>query len=106
MVAAALGEANGEGRITLQARTHAGSETPEGQERSGPSASDAADRMRVATKLKPIIDQRWLLDDHGEVTLTIALDRPLTASDFASVGAAVNEIERLVAGLKGGISSA
>ena len=50
---------------------------------------------------KPVLDQRWPFPD-GEVALIVTIDRPLSATDFASIGAVVGEIERLVAGLTRG----
>jgi hypothetical protein len=48
-----------------------------------------------------VLDQRWSLPD-GEVALIVTIDRPLSAADFASIGAVVGEIERLVAVLTRG----
>ena len=50
-------------------------------------------------------DQRWPLLD-SEVALIATTDRPLSAADFASIGAVVSLIERLVAGLTRGDASA
>lgn len=50
-------------------------------------------------------DQRRPLLD-GEVALVATTDRPLSEVDFASIGAVVSLIERLVAGLTRGDASA
>jgi hypothetical protein len=55
--------------------------------------------------IKPVFDQHWPFAD-GEVALTVTIARPLSAADFASIGAVVAEIERLVAGLTGGAANA
>lgn len=58
-----------------------------------------------SSRRTPVVDQRWAVGDDSEVALTITMDRPLSASDFAAIGAVVKQIEQLVRGLKSGDSS-
>jgi hypothetical protein len=52
-----------------------------------------------------VLDQHWPFAD-GEVALTVTIARPLSSADFASIGAVVAQIEKLVAGLTGGDANA
>jgi hypothetical protein len=52
-----------------------------------------------------VLDQHWPFAD-GEVALTVTIARPLSSADFASIGAVVAQIEKLVAGLTGGGANA
>lgn len=106
--AAGLAEATGDGKVTLLARPQARSsgEVDRGpadglQGENPPAAGHASGRSAP----KPVLDQHWPFAD-GEVALTVTIARPLSAADFASIGAVVAEIERLVAGLAGGAINA
>lgn len=106
-VTAGLAEAPGDGKITLLARPRAVSSRADPASSEPAPASDALIAERDSAdrpKPKPVIDQRWPLPD-GEVALIVAIDRPLSANDFGSVGEVVAKIEQLVAGLAGGDSS-
>jgi hypothetical protein len=109
--AAGLAEAAGDGSVTLFAKPRA---VPADGIRSGSTdgavSVDAskAERERPSTgraTSRPVLDQRWPFSD-GEVALIVSVDRPLSAADFASIGAVVGEIERLVAVLDRGDPSA
>lgn len=104
-VVAGLAEAAGDGKITLLARPRAVSSGADPAQSSEPApAADALIAERALAgrpKPKPVIDQRWPLPD-GEVALIVAIDRPLSANDFGSIGEVVAKIEQLVAGLAGG----
>jgi hypothetical protein len=107
VVTAGVAESSGDGRITLYTKAQAGSATSDvttppsgGATTADPSIQSAS--LTSKTPSKPVVDQRWPIDGEGEVALIIAIDRPLTASDFAAIGAVVGEIERLVSGLKRG----
>jgi len=102
--AAGLAETTGDGKVTLggkpQAR-YSDDESPgssDGIPREKPSASG---HQTSRSALKPVLDQHWPFPD-GEVALTITIARPLSAADFASIGAVVAQIEKFVAGLTGG----
>lgn len=108
-VEAGLAELGGDGRITLLHRGERTLSVPESA--ASTSTSIATDSRGSATtytptsRRKPVVDQRWAVGADGEVALTISLDRPLSASDFAAIGAVVQQIEQLVDGLKSGDSS-
>jgi hypothetical protein len=100
--AADLAETTGDGKITLFAKPLA---APSDVGRAGsPDPMRAADTPVMLQSsagratAKPVLDQRWPLPD-GEVALIVTIDRPLSAADFASIGAVAGEIERLVASL-------
>jgi hypothetical protein len=107
-VAAGLAEAIGDGKVTLGAKVQA--ESPDDE---GPGSSDATppeepptpERPSGPAGRKPVLDQHWPFAD-GDVALTITISRPLSAADFASIGAVVAQIEKLVAGLTGGDTDA
>jgi hypothetical protein len=75
-----------------------------GQPNVGAASVEERSTPAIRVGSRPVVDQRWRIDHHGEVALVIAIDRPLT--DFAAIGAVVAEIERLVAGLKTGDNGA
>jgi hypothetical protein len=62
-------------------------------------------RIAVSVYPRTCLRLRWSLPD-GEVALIVTIDRPLSAADFASIGAVVGEIERLVAVLTRGDADA
>ena len=103
-VEAGLGEVLSDGRITLYPRGERIAPAPDETGTKG-SLTDAAFRVSTtrsgsATRSTPVLDQRWSLGPDGEVAFTISLDRPLSAADFASIGAVVQQVERLVDGLR------
>ncbi len=106
--AAGLAETTGDGKITLGGKPQ--TRSPDGE---SPGSSDgiAHDKPSVPghpssrSALKPVLDQHWPFPD-GEVALTITIARPLSAADFASIGAVVAQIEKFVAGLTGGGTNA
>lgn len=103
--AAGLAETTGDGKVTLFAKPQAeASDADPSESTRGMLAADmpmAEQPPAGRSTSKPVIDQRWPLPD-GEVALIVAIDRPLSATDFTSIGAVVGEIERLVAGLTRG----
>lgn len=107
--AAAAGLAGnvGDGKITLATKPQAGASDGENPGLSDrlPADSPAAPGQAGRAALKPVLDQHWPVPD-GEVALTITIERPLTAADFASIGSVVAEIEKLVAGLADGDTNA
>ncbi len=107
--AAGLAESTGDGRLTLFAKPQAAlpGADPSGSTGDTPAADAPAAEQPTSGRMasKPVLDQRWPFP-HGEVALIVAIDRPLSAADFASIGAVVGEIERLVAGLTRGDASA
>jgi hypothetical protein len=72
------------------------SDSPSGTRGNNPDAPGSSSHVTP----KPVLDQHWPFPD-GEVGLTVAIARPLSAADFASIGAVVAEIEKLVGGLTG-----
>jgi len=106
--AAGLAETTGDGKITLLARPQARSSDEDDRVSAdglpGENPPTAGHPSRPPA-LKPVLDQHWPFAD-GEVALTVKIARPLSAADFASIGAVVAEIERLVAGLAGGGTNA
>lgn len=106
--AAGLAEPSGDGKVTLLARPQ---DRTSGQDSRGledaPSSENppAPEHRYSRPSLKPVLDQHWPLPD-GEVSLTVTIARPLSAADFASIGAVVAQIEKLVTGLAGGDPSA
>jgi hypothetical protein len=101
--AAGLAETAGEGKITLVTKPQARASDDE-----SPGLADlpadggpAAPGRAGGSALKPVLDQHWPIPD-GEVALTVTIARPLSATDFASIGSVVAEIEKLVASLSGG----
>lgn len=106
--AAGLAETTGDGKITLLARPQIRSSTGDspGSEAALPGEDPPiAGQPRSRPALKPVLDQHWPFAD-GEVALTVTIARPLSSADFASIGAVVAEIERLVAGLADGATYA
>lgn len=106
--AAALAETTGDGKVTLLAKPHARSSDAENLgsvDRSAGENSPGPGHPSIRPALKPVLDQHWPFPD-GEVALTVTMARPLSATDFASIGAVVAQIEKLVAGLTGGDTDA
>jgi len=107
--AAGLAETTGDGKVTLFAKPHDGSSDadPSGSIGGMPAADAPVPEQPPASRTvsKPVLAQRWPVPD-GEVALIITMDRPLSATDFASIGAVVGEIEKLVAALTRGDVSA
>lgn len=106
--AAGLAETAGEGKITLETKPQARAsdgENPGLADRRPPADSAPAPGSAGRSALKPVLDQHWPVPD-GEVALTVTIARPLSAADFASIGSVVAQIEKLVAGLTGGDTSA
>jgi hypothetical protein len=107
--AAGLAETTGDGKVTLFSKPQAGSSNADHVSplvgTSSVDASPAVQLQAARGSIKPVLDQRWPLPD-GEVALIVTIDRPLSATDFSSIGAVVGEIERLVAGLTRGDASA
>jgi hypothetical protein len=102
--AAGLAETTGDGKVILGTKTQA----PPFDGESPRPAGDAPGKNLATpghpssrTALKPVLDQHWPFAD-GEVALTVTIARPLSAADFASIGAVVAQIEKLVANLTGG----
>jgi hypothetical protein len=106
--AAGLAQMTSDGKVTLEARPPARSSDGESRGASGgtqyeePSVSG---HPFSRPALKPVLDQHWPFAD-GEVALTVTIARPLSSADFASIGAVVAQIEKLVAGLTGGDTNA
>jgi hypothetical protein len=101
--AAGLAETSGEGKITLVTKPQV-----RGSDDENPGLADLpADGSLPApgraggSAFKPVLDQRWPIPD-GEVGFPVTIARPLSATDFASIGSVVAEIEKLVASLSGG----
>jgi hypothetical protein len=101
--AAGLAETAGEGKITLVTKPQARASDGENPGLADLPADDspAAPGRAGGSALKPVLDQHWPIPD-GEVALTVTIARPLSATDFASIGSVVAEIEKLVASLSGG----
>jgi hypothetical protein len=106
--AAGLAEPSGDGKVTLLAKSQdRSSDRDDRGFADGPPGenSPAAGHPASRPALKPVLDQHWPFPD-GEVALTVTIARPLSAADFASIGAVVAQIEKLVVGLTGGDTSA
>ena len=102
--AAGLAQTTGDGKITLVAKSQTRSsdgddsgsvDRPPGENLPAPGHSFSRPAV------KPVLDQHWPFPD-GEVALTVTIARPLSAADFASIGAVVGQIEKLIAGLTSG----
>ena len=99
-VEAGLAELGGDGRMTLLRRgdcivSVADSGTANSSS-IGSESRGSATTYTPTSQRKPVVDQRWAVGADGEVALTISLDRPLSASDFAAIGAVVQQIEQLL----------
>jgi len=106
--AAGLAETTGDGKVTLVAKPQArsaDSENPGSVDRRPGENPPAPGHPSSRPALKPVLDQHWPFPD-GEVALTVTIARPLSAADFASIGAVVAQIEKLVVGLTGGDTDA
>jgi hypothetical protein len=107
-VAARLAETTGDGKITLMTKPQtrqSDEENPESVGRMAGESRPALGQPSDPPSPRPVVNQNWPFPD-GEVRLTIAVARPLSAADFASIGSVVAQIEMLVAGLTGGESHA
>lgn len=106
--AAGLAELSGDGKVTLLAKPQGRSSHDDdgGSADGSPGVNPPAPgHPSGGPALKPVLDQHWPFPD-GEVALTVTIARPLSAADFASIGTVVAQIEKLVAGLTGGDTSA
>jgi hypothetical protein len=106
--AAGLAEPSGDGNIKLLAKPQDRSADGDDGGSADGSTGENPPTPRPASSrpaLKPVLDQRWPFPD-GEVALIVTIARPLSAADFASIGAVVAQIEKLVVGLTGGDTSA
>ncbi len=84
-LAAGLAETASEGKIKLLTKPQARASDENPGLAGLPADGSPATPGRAGSALTPVLDQHWPIPD-GEVALTVTIARPLSATDFASIG--------------------